>query len=176
MKNWKRCLSVVMTLAMLVGVLPTAAFAEGGDDPVPLTDPTITLTPSSTEYTGGDITVTVKVDGMTGYTVTCPDAKSVSNDSITVVNAGTYTVTATPTTGEYITGEFTINPKPISDLDISVDSTEQIYNGEARTPAVTVKHGETITLQAGTDYTLDYIGNTNAGKQAKVTITAVNSN
>ena len=39
MKNWKRYLSIAMTLVMLLGVLPTAAFAEEGVDPQ--TDPIV---------------------------------------------------------------------------------------------------------------------------------------
>lgn len=178
MKNWKRYLSIAMTLVMLVGVLPTAAFAEGeGEgDPVPLTDPAITLTPSATVYTGGDITVTVKVEGMTGYTVTSSGG-TVSEDqkTVTVVNAGTYTVTAKVSDENYVSGSFTIRPKPISDLDISVDPAVQVYNTEAKTPDVTVKHGNT-TLEANNHYTLTYSNNINAGTQAKAIVTAKSTN
>ena len=48
---------------------------------------------------------------------------------------------------------------------------DQTYTGEAIEPTVTVKDGET-TLTAGTDYTVAFSDNTNAGT-ATVTITAV---
>lgn len=48
---------------------------------------------------------------------------------------------------------------------------DQTYAGEAITPTVTVKDGET-TLTLNTDYTVAYSNNTNAG-EATVTITAV---
>ena len=48
---------------------------------------------------------------------------------------------------------------------------DQTYTGEAITPTVIVKDGET-TLTAGTDYTVAYADNTDAGT-ATVTITAV---
>ena len=171
MKNWKRYLSIAMTLVMLLGVLPTAAFAEG-EDPVPQADPTITLTPSETVYTGGDITVTVAVSGLTGYTVTCPNAKTVSNDSITVVNAGTYTVTAEASDGNSVSENFTISPKPINQLTITLAPDAQTYDGTQKTPGVTVKHGQT-ELTKDTHYTVAYGTNINAGENAgTVTITA----
>lgn len=171
MKNWKRYLSIAMTLVMLLGVLPTAAFAEG-EDPAPQADPTITLTPSETVYTGGDITVTVAVSGLTGYTVTCPNAKTVSNDSITVVNAGTYTVTAEASDGNSVSENFTISPKPINQLTITLASDAQTYDRTQKTPGVTVKHGQT-ELTKDTHYTVAYGDNINAGENAgTVTITA----
>lgn len=162
MKNWKRCLSIAMTLVMLVGVLPTAAFAEG-EDPTPLADPTITLTPSTAEYTGGDITVAVVVSGLTGYTVTCPGAKSESNDSITVVNAGTYTVTATPTEGSAISNTFTIQPMTVAEsaLDVTINA---VTYGTPASPVV--KLGEK-TLSGETDYDVT-CANTNVGTQDAV--------
>ena len=43
MKNWKRYLSIAMTLVMLLGVLPTAAFAET----IALTEENVTIEPST---------------------------------------------------------------------------------------------------------------------------------
>lgn len=170
MKNWKRYLSVAMTLVMLLGVLPTAAFAEGE---TVLTKENVTV--EAATYNGtvqkpviktGDITLSE--DDYTYSVEGDKELKNAGDYSLTITGKGAYSGSVQET--------FQINPKPISDLDISVEATEQIYNGEAKTPAVTVKHGETITLQAGTDYSLAYTQNTNAGKEATVTITALNPN
>ena len=162
MKNWKRYLSIAMTLVMLLGVLPTAAFAEG-ETPEPQADPTITLTPSTAAYTGGDITVTVAVSGLTGYAVTCPNAKTVSNDSITVVNAGTYTVTATPTEGNAISTTLTIQPMTVAEDDLDVTINAVTYG----TPASPVVKLGDKALSAETDYDV-ICANTNVGTQDAV--------
>lgn len=54
-------------------------------------------------------------------------------------------------------------------FNITLGTTEYTYDGTAKTPTVTVKDGE-ATLVEGTDYTLAYTGNTNAGT-ATVTAT-----
>lgn len=163
MKNWKRYLSIAMTLVMLLGVLPTAAFATEGETPAPQTGPTITLTPSTAKYTGGDITVTVAVSGLTGYTVTCPNAKTVSNDSITVVNADTYTVTATPTEGNAISTTLTIQPMTVAEDDLDVTINAVTYG----TPASPVVKLGDKALSAETDYDVT-CANTNVGTQDAV--------
>ncbi len=62
-----------------------------------------------------------------------------------------------------------VTTKPISDCQITLGSTSVTYNGAAKTPSVTVKDG-TDTLKSGTDYTVTYANNTNAGT-ARVTVT-----
>ena len=92
------------------------------------------------------------------------------------INAGTATVTITGK-GSYInskTIEFTISPAPISSTDISglVDKT---YNGKQQTQTPVVKFGS-ATLAEGTDYTVSYSNNINAGTDtAKVTFTAADN-
>ena len=54
-------------------------------------------------------------------------------------------------------------------FNITLGTTEYTYDGNAKTPTVTVKDGE-ATLVENTDYTLAYTGNTNAGT-ATVTAT-----
>lgn len=85
------------------------------------------------------------------------------------INAGTAIVKIVGK-GNY-TGErnitFKIDPTNIS--DINVISKNQTYNGKAKTPAITVKHGNNV-LNKGTDYTLSYTNNVNAGK-AKIIVT-----
>ena len=54
---------------------------------------------------------------------------------------------------------------------LSISIPDMKYTGSALEPEVTVKHG-TTTLEEGTDYTLSYSNNVNAG-QAKVTVTGL---
>ena len=69
---------------------------------------------------------------------------------------------------DYVKGTLTITAKGASNLTIG-DIAEQTYTGSALTPAITVKDG-TTTLTNGTDYTVAYSNNTNAGT-ATVTVT-----
>ncbi len=57
----------------------------------------------------------------------------------------------------------------ISTCTVTLSSTSYTYNGSAKKPSVTVKNGSTI-LKSGTDYTVAYKNNTNAGT-ATVTVT-----
>lgn len=59
--------------------------------------------------------------------------------------------------------------KNVSDLTITISPTSYTYDGKAKTPGVTVQDGTTV-LNAGTDYTLAYSDNMNAGT-GTVTIT-----
>lgn len=64
--------------------------------------------------------------------------------------------------------------KLLTNADITIsDISPLTYTGQEQKPTVTVKDGET-TLVAGTDYTVSYSDNVNAGT-ATVTITAVES-
>lgn len=158
MKNWKRYLSIAMTLVMLLGALPTAAFAEGE---------TIQLTvPEDATYTGSNIEVGVTVTGITGdYTLSCDKGGSVSADktTVTVVNAGTYTVTATPTEGSSISNTFTIQPMTVAEDDLDVTINVVTYG----TPASPVVKLGDKALSAETDYDVT-CANTNVGTQDAV--------
>ena len=59
----------------------------------------------------------------------------------------------------------------ITKCTITLSQTSYTYDGEAKKPSVTVKDGNT-TLTAGTDYTVSYKKNTNAGT-ATVTVTGM---
>ena len=62
--------------------------------------------------------------------------------------------------------------KDMSSSDITINPISAVtYNGSAQTPTVTVKDG-TITLVSGTDYTVSYSNNINAGT-ATVTVTGM---
>lgn len=64
--------------------------------------------------------------------------------------------------------DITVIPK-ISTMTLSV--TNYTYNGNAKKPTVTLKDSEGKTLKSGTDYTVTYKNNINAGT-ASVTVTA----
>ncbi len=70
----------------------------------------------------------------------------------------------------FYTGEkdctFTIKAAEIEDMTgvtIELSEDSYTYDGEAKTPAVTVMLADGTTLEEGTDYTVDYKGNTKAG-------------
>lgn len=166
MKNWKRYLSIAMTLVMLLGVLPTAAFAET----IALTEENVTIEPAT--YSGEVQTPVVKINGVTAtqgtdYSFAVDgggELKDAGTHSLTITGAGNYT--------GIVTKSFNINPKPISELTVTVASDAQTYDGTQKTPGVTVKHGET-ELTKDTHYTVAYGDNINAGENAgTVTITA----
>ena len=118
-------------------------------------------------YTGAAVTPSVTVkDGSKALTSGTDYTIAYSNN----VNAGTATVTVTGK-GNYSgtkTANFTIVAKSISGATVS-DIADQKYTGSAVTPSVTVKDGSK-TLVAGTDYTVAYADNINAGT-ATVTVT-----
>ena len=90
------------------------------------------------------------------------------------INVGTATVTATGK-GNYSGSKqltFTIkqNIRPMADCTVQLSpASSYTYDGTAKKPSVTVKYGSTV-LSQGTDYTVAYSNNINAGK-ATVTVT-----
>lgn len=98
------------------------------------------------------------------YTVTYKDNKNVGTATVTVKGKGNYTGTVTAT--------FKINPLKLSSATVTLSKTTMTYTGKALKPTVTVKMkvgGSTVTLVKGTDYTVSYKNNVEAGT-ATVTI------
>ena len=136
-----------------------------------------------------DYSITYKgTDGATFATANPTSFKATSND-ITLVNptmdgfwflGWTYEGQTSPTKnvtipkGSYGDKEFTANWVEIKTLtaDNIADIPDKTYNGSAIDPEVVVTDGEN-TLTRGTDYTVTYTDNVNAGTSAKVTITGV---
>ena len=136
-----------------------------------ISNATVTLSQSSYTYDGNEKkpTVTVK-DGTktltsgTDYSVAYTNNINVGNAKVTVTGKGNYSGTASK--------NFTISEAPktdISNCTVTLGTTSYTYDGTAKKPSVTVKNGST-TLTNGTDYTVSYSSNTNAGT-GKVTIT-----
>lgn len=98
-----------------------------------------------------------------------PAVVTVSQDGTTsAVESGTATIDASAADGAVTaSAEFTV--KSIKDCEIELEQTAFTYDGDSKKPDVTVSYKGTV-LKEGTDYTLSYEDNINAGT-ATVTIT-----
>ena len=135
------------------------------------TEATITLSSTSVTYNGKEIkpTVTVKI----GETPVAPEFYDVQYANNKNVGTATVTVTAkegnVPVSG-VIVANFVIKPAAAKTFKLSSTSVE--YNGKVRTPSVTVKDANGITLKKDVDYTVKYAsGRKYVGKYAiKITL------
>ena len=143
----------------------------------------LTVTPNSNQsktYGSNDPTLTYTYSGqVSGETPRFSGSLSrTSGESVGtyVINKGTLTlINNSPFLASnynlVLSGNvsFRINQKNVSGLVVTLQTTSYTYDGTAKTPSVTVKDG-TKTLTNGTDYTVSYTNNINAGT-ATVTIT-----
>lgn len=106
------------------------------------------------KVTDADDTETVLTEDVDYFvTYTQPAQRSAADE---YVNAGDYTVAVTGM-GEYYgtaTKTFTIDPKQMR-FDVTADSDSAIYDGQSKTPTLTIKDGDTV-LTEGVDYTVSY--------------------
>ena len=137
-------------------------------------DATVELEGTSFTYTGLEITPAVKSVVMDGKTLDPEEDYDVSYENN--INAGTASVIVTGK-GDYrgsVTKNFTIRPAEATSAVLTATSME--YTGSALKPKATVKadvNGKSIILKEGTDYTITYSNNVNAGKStASATIKA----
>lgn len=138
--------------------------------PKPLTSSMMTLTPTVFNYNGTvqKPSVTVK-DGKviltedTDYTLTNEGGKEAGTYEVTVKGIGNYTDEATQS--------FIIVSSGANTFVVTLETTEYTFDGTEHKPNVTVKMEER-TLSEGTDYTLTYSKNTNAGT-ALVTVKGI---
>ena len=116
--------------------------------------------------------LTKTTDGAVTYTSDDQAVATVGskNGIVTIKGTGTATITATAAAGKnYTAGKasYTITvgdgKTDITGATVTLSSTKYTYNGKARKPAVTVILGEK-TLKSGTDYTVSYLNNVDAGK------------
>lgn len=136
-------------------------------------------TTASTADEGQVVTVTVKPDaGWQTKTVTARaydtwgaakargSSRSIDILTVTPTGSGNTWKFTMPGASVEVSADYR---KLLTHADITVGSIAAVtYNGKAHKPAVTVKDGSTL-LTLGTDYTVRYSNNTNAGT-AKVTI------
>lgn len=138
----------------------------------------ITISQTSYTYDGKPKMplVTVK-DGNTtlvkdiDYTITYSNNINAGTAIATITGKGNYTGTATKefTITETATPAPVQEKKKLQECVVTVGQTSYTYDGKAKKPAITAKDGN-IILEAGTDYTIIYSNNINAGT-AKVTVT-----
>ena len=168
----------VTALKAGTGTITITASAEGFDD----VTKTVNVTVSKKSISGASVQLSFSSANYTGFAI-MPSATltlggkilSAETDYTTSVknnvNAGTATI-AFSGIGNYtgsISKTFTIVGTDIAKTVITVAKETYVYSGSAYKPAVTVQYdGKTLT--EGTDYSVSYSSNTNAGT-AKVTIT-----
>ena len=145
-----------MTLDDGFGAYVTATFA----DRTAITADQITLSAESFTYNGSDQKATVSIDGLTldtDYTISYKETEW--------KDAGTYTVTITGIDSYKGTIEKTwsINAcqSSVAVVALAIPTEGYTYDGTEKKPAVTVTIG-TMTV-AGTEYTVSYTDNVNAG-------------
>lgn len=117
-------------------------------------DVTVTLGATSYTYSGTARTPSVSVSGLTkntDYTVTYKNNINVGTASVVLEGIGNYKDTKEVT--------FTIEPAAITYKAFTLESSSYTYDGTAHEPAVTSGSGLTF----GTDYTVTYKDNINAG-------------
>lgn len=139
-----------------------------------LSDASIVLS-GDTTYTGSTLTpsVTVRFGGVvltegTDYTVSYSDNVNAGTAHITLTGAGTYA-------GQSVTRDFTIKPKNVANCAILFwAGSRAAYTGKPVRGVAIVKNGDEVLVE-GTDYSIAYSNNVNAGT-AKYTITALSSN
>ena len=147
-------------------------------DITPVVAKPITVTAKHVSVVYGEAIPALDFDVPTGALVN-GDTKEglglvLTTDATVGSNVGSYDITrASQTTKNYAitvsgTKQLTITAKPLTPAMAAEDIAAVTYTGLAQTPAVTVTDGDK-TLVSGTDYTVTYSGNTNAGT-AKVTI------
>ncbi|WP_026495669.1 BspA family leucine-rich repeat surface protein [Butyrivibrio sp. WCD3002] len=136
--------------------------------PIILSDNTASLTTTEYDYTGSPITPSVKVT-YNGTVLT--DGTHYTLEYANNTNAGTAAVIIkgkSPYVGT-INKSFTIKQKAITSATLTLSESIYTYDGTVKEPAVAVVlDGKALTI--GTDYTVAYANNTNAGT-ATVTVT-----
>lgn len=125
----------------------------------------VSLSASSFTYSGTAIMPSVTVTygqtalaNGTDYMVVCRNNVDVGTATAVIVGQGNYSGTKVVT--------YTIGALPISNASISAIP-DQTYSGQAITPEVTLTHNS-ATLVNGTDYTVSYSNNKNAGTATAV--------
>ena len=144
--------------------------------------PKITFSESSVTKTLKDGSFTNKLSKTTDGTVVFKSSNTgvatIDNASgfVTIKGTGTTTITATASAGtNYKAGSanyaLTVvdGRTDISTCTVTLSPPSYTYNGSAKKPTVTVKNGSTA-LKSGTDYTVVYKNNINAGT-ATITVT-----
>lgn len=139
----------------------TASFSIAEPAKNDISKASITLSPAAFTYDGTAKTpyLTVK-DGVKTLVNGADYTVSYSNN--TAAGTGKATISGTGQYSGSKTAEFTINPKPVSEMTVKTIPATLTYDGSQKTPSVIVTDGSK-TLVNGIDYTVSYQNNTNAG-------------
>ncbi|SEK78303.1 dockerin type I domain-containing protein, partial [Ruminococcus albus] len=144
----------------------TLSFTISKAAPTSITKCTVTLGTTNYTYDGTAKKPVVNVlngsDALTegtDFTVAYSSNTNAGTATVTIKGIGNFTDSTTKT--------FTISPKNASALTVTVSPTSYTYDGKEKKPTVTVKDG-TKTLTSGTDYTVSYSNNINAGTASAV--------
>ena len=134
---------------------------------------TVTAGGGNGTYTYSIVDASNNTDGLLGIVPTVATQGGATITFATGANAGTYTfkVKAISGNGTMATTDLitiTINPYAIADTTITLEYNEVVYDGNAKTPSVTVKMGD--NTMDSSNYDVAYADNTNVGT-ATVTIT-----
>lgn len=132
-------------------------------------DAVITGIPESEAYTGDSIILTgyeaavsgVKLTENKDYTVSYKNNKEVGTATVIFTGAGNYEGSREMT--------FDIVQRNVADCQISAIPGQK-WTGKPVAPAVTVKNGS-VSLVSGTDYTVEYVNNTDVTDKAEAIIT-----
>ena len=140
--------------------------------PADFTKASVTLSASSFTWDGSEKKpdITVKLGGKQltvnrDYTVSYKNNANVGTASVTLTAKGNYTGSASKS--------FTITAADFTKTSVSLSASSFTYDGTEKKPEITVKNGSK-QLTSGTDYTVSYKNNVNAGT-ASVTITGKGS-
>lgn len=154
----------------------TASFTITDGEKILLDNAEITVTPDSFVYDGTPKTpdVSVIIDETTltkdtDFTVDYSNNTNVGNATVIINGKGNYT--GLKTTSFFIK-EASSEKTSLETAVITLNPNSFVYDGTAKTPNVTVTlDGKVLTK--GTDYTVAYSNNINAGSNATVTITGI---
>ena len=150
---------------------------------------TVTIAKAAQTINASDLSLTYPNDGKITVTGAQGTLSFVSSDplvadvdssgNVTVKKAGTAKITITAAaTEQYAQAQpktitVTVAPAVITTDWVTLAAASYTYDGNAKSPAVTVKRGGTL-LKSGADYSVAYKSNINAG-QAEVTVTGKGS-
>ncbi|MBQ8965037.1 CAP domain-containing protein [Ruminococcus sp.] len=113
------------------------------------------------------LNVVFKSDAEVTYTSSDNSGLAVSGGKLTANKAGSYTLTVSSSYGGKTYSKpvtVTVKKRSLknSSVTASLSGGSLVYDGTAKTPSAVVKYGSE-TLKAGTDYTISYQNNVNAG-------------
>jgi hypothetical protein len=140
---------------------------------------TAALAASSYTYDGSAHQPAVTVKDQTRNVTLAENQDYTKSYSGDCTNVGTKTVTVT-FKGNYsgtLTAQYDVVQKSVADNDVTVKlgTTSYTYSGSENKPSVTVTYNGTAKPALGTDYTVAYTDNINAGT-ATVTVTGIGTN